>query len=169
MSALPITNGVNGAHTNGTNGVSKVSRPLTAGIYAPIPSFFDVETEDLGKHVRMLYAYRILLTNPGHRADVQTFASHIVRLARAGVRPVIAGSMGEAHHLSHHERITLIKAARSALDEAGFDEVVGLVERSAARGAVVVHVGDGYAREAERVEGALCQSVEWERTWPASV
>lgn len=28
--------------------------------------------------------------------------------------------MGEAHHLSHSERVTLIKAARSALDDAGF-------------------------------------------------
>ena len=39
------TNGVNGAHVNGT----KVSRPLTAGIFAPIPAFFDPETEDLGE------------------------------------------------------------------------------------------------------------------------
>ena len=52
-------------------------------------------------------------------SDVQTFATHLVRLAKAGVRPVIAGSMGEAHHLSHTERVTLIKAARKALDDAG--------------------------------------------------
>ena len=40
-------------------------------------------------------------------------------MAKAGVRPLLAGSMGEAHHLTHAERITLIKAARHALDEAG--------------------------------------------------
>ncbi|KAI0717217.1 dihydrodipicolinate synthetase [Cerioporus squamosus] len=89
------TNGVNGAHINGT----KVSRPLTPGIFAPIPAFFDPETEDL---------------------DVQTFAAHVVRVAKAGVRPVISGSMGEAPHLSHSERVTVIKAARQALDDAGF-------------------------------------------------
>lgn len=42
-----------------------------------------------------------------------------MRLANAGVRPLISGSMGEAIHLSHEERITLIKAARKALDTAG--------------------------------------------------
>jgi len=32
--------------------------------------------------------------------------------------------MGEAHHLSAEERSSLISAARQALDEAGFDDVV---------------------------------------------
>lgn len=31
--------------------------------------------------------------------------------------------MGEAHHLSHSERTTLIHAARLALDEAGFKDM----------------------------------------------
>ena len=31
--------------------------------------------------------------------------------------------MGEAHHLSHPERTTLIHSARRALDEAGFNDV----------------------------------------------
>ena len=50
MSASTHANGhvPNGVHVNGTNGVHK-SRPLTAGIYAPIPTFFLPETEDLGK------------------------------------------------------------------------------------------------------------------------
>ena len=39
------------------------------------------------------------------------------------MRPLLAGSMGEAHHLSHSERVTLIKAARQALDEAGLTTV----------------------------------------------
>ncbi|KAI0647038.1 dihydrodipicolinate synthetase [Trametes meyenii] len=81
---------------------SSIVRPLQAGIYAPIPTFFAPETEDL---------------------DLPTFASHIVRLAKAGVRPLLSGSMGEAHHLSHAERVTLIKTARKALDEAGFTTI----------------------------------------------
>lgn len=52
-----------------------------------------------------------------------TFKAHVVRLAAAGVGPLVSGSMGEAIHLSRSERITLIKAARSALDEAGFQQV----------------------------------------------
>lgn len=55
--------------------------------------------------------------------DVPTFKAHVVRLASAGVGPLISGSMGEAIHLSHAERVTLIKAARSALDDAGFEAV----------------------------------------------
>ena len=31
--------------------------------------------------------------------------------------------MGEAHHLSHQERVDLIKTARQVLDDAGFKEV----------------------------------------------
>ncbi|KAI0745123.1 dihydrodipicolinate synthetase [Earliella scabrosa] len=93
------TNGVNGVHVNGTNGVAKVARPLKAGIFAPIPTFFVAETEDL---------------------DIQSFTAHVVRVAQAGVAPVLSGSMGEAHHLSHGERTTLIKEARHALDQAGF-------------------------------------------------
>lgn len=42
------------------------------------------------------------------------------------------------------------------LCEAGFHEGVCVVQRGAAGGAVVVHVCDGYAGEAEVVEGALC-------------
>ncbi|PIL34090.1 hypothetical protein GSI_03801 [Ganoderma sinense ZZ0214-1] len=95
-------NGSNEPRVNGANGTSKVSRPLTAGIWAPIPTFFFSETEDI---------------------DVPTFTAHILRLAKAGVRPLLAGSMGEAHHLSHSERVILIKAARQALDEAGLVSV----------------------------------------------
>ncbi|KAI0780953.1 dihydrodipicolinate synthetase [Trametes elegans] len=81
---------------------SSIVRPLQPGIYAPIPTFFVRETEDL---------------------DLPPFASHIVRLAKAGVKPLLLGSMGEAHHLSHAERTTLIKAARQALDEARFTSI----------------------------------------------
>ncbi|KDQ60979.1 hypothetical protein JAAARDRAFT_151922 [Jaapia argillacea MUCL 33604] len=94
-------NGTNG--TNGTNGShAHVSRPLKAGIFAPIPSFFLPESEDL---------------------DIAAFEAHVLRLATAGVGPLIAGSMGEAHHLSHEERVTLIQAARRVLDNAGLTHV----------------------------------------------
>ncbi|EIN07289.1 dihydrodipicolinate synthetase [Punctularia strigosozonata HHB-11173 SS5] len=87
--------------SNGVNG-HKVSRPLRPGIFAPIPTFFLPDTEDL---------------------DIPSFETHVVRLAKAGVGPLLAGSMGEAHHLSHSERVTLIKAARSALDAADLPHV----------------------------------------------
>ncbi|EJD54313.1 aldolase [Auricularia subglabra TFB-10046 SS5] len=77
-------------------------RALKPGIYAPIPTFFHPGSEDL---------------------DVDTLAKHVVRTAQAGVGILIAGSMGEAHHLNNDERATLIKAARAALDGAGLPEV----------------------------------------------
>jgi 4-hydroxy-2-oxoglutarate aldolase len=36
---------------------------------------------------------------------------------------LLAGSNGEAIHLSHDERVTLIKAARRVLDSSGFEHV----------------------------------------------
>ncbi|EPQ58331.1 aldolase [Gloeophyllum trabeum ATCC 11539] len=86
---------------NGINGVHQPVRPLKPGIYAPIPTFFLPDSEDL---------------------DVPSFEQHVVRVAKAGVGPLLAGSMGEAHHLSHGERTTLIKAARKALDGAGLSD-----------------------------------------------
>jgi L-threo-3-deoxy-hexylosonate aldolase len=96
---------VNGVH-------SSVSRPLKAGVFAPIPTFFLPDSEDL---------------------DLSTFETHVVRIASAGVGPLIAGSMGEAIHLSHAERIALIRAARKALDAAGFPTVPLRVGTGAAR------------------------------------
>ncbi|KAJ3517173.1 hypothetical protein NLJ89_g667 [Agrocybe chaxingu] len=87
---------------NGYHVANGASRPLKAGIYAPIPSFFLPESEDL---------------------DIPSFEAHVVRVASAGVGPLIAGSMGEATHLSHPERVRLIHAARKALDDAGFSHV----------------------------------------------
>lgn len=43
----PSPNGTTGAHANGASH----SRPLKPGIYAPIPSFFLPESEDLGTFV----------------------------------------------------------------------------------------------------------------------
>ena len=44
-------------------------------------------------------------------------------LAKAGIKPLLAGTMGEGIHLSHSDRITLIKATREALDDAGFRDM----------------------------------------------
>ena len=56
--------------------------------------------------------------------DVKTFQDHVVKLAKIGMQPVVCGSMGEAFHLTHDERVVLFKAAREALDEAGLNETV---------------------------------------------
>lgn len=94
-----------------------VTRPLTAGIYAPVPSFFLPESEDLGE-LAPGNGTQTLITN-SHQ-DILAFEAHIVRLAKAGISPLVSGTMGEAIHLSHTERTTLIKTARKALDGAGY-------------------------------------------------
>jgi dihydrodipicolinate synthase/N-acetylneuraminate lyase len=57
-------------------------------------------------------------------SDLATFKTHVVKLAKAGMQPVVCGSMGEAHHLTDDERVTLFSTARSALDEAGLTDTV---------------------------------------------
>ncbi|KAI0785517.1 dihydrodipicolinate synthetase [Abortiporus biennis] len=100
--------------TAAANGVS-TSRVLKPGIFAPIPTFFLDGSEDL---------------------DLKSFATHVVRVAKAGVGPLIAGSMGEAIHLTHSERTTLIQTARHALDDAGLTDVP-----------LIVGTGTGSTRE----------------------
>lgn len=67
--------------------------------------------------------YCTLIHEKRRLIDVPTFTGHVVRLAQANVWPVICGSMGEAHHLTNEERVTLVKAARKALDEAGLTHI----------------------------------------------
>ncbi|KAI9806663.1 MAG: hypothetical protein M1825_006120 [Sarcosagium campestre] len=75
-------------------------RPLVPGIYVPTLAFFDSKTEDL---------------------DIDTTASHAVRLAQAGVAGLTTqGSNGEAVHLNHAERNVVTQTTRKALDLAGF-------------------------------------------------
>ncbi|KAI0797959.1 dihydrodipicolinate synthetase [Abortiporus biennis] len=81
---------------------NRTIRPLKPGIYAPIPTFFQPDTEDL---------------------DLAPLESHVVRLAKAGVLPLLIGSMGEGIHLTHAERTTIIKTTRKALDASGFTDV----------------------------------------------
>ena len=59
-----------------------------------------------------------------------------MRVAKAGVGPLLAGTNGEAIHLSHDERITLIKIARRVLDSSGFGQVP-----------LIVGTGGGSTRE----------------------
>lgn len=80
-----------------------MAKLLPQGIYTPLPTFFLPDSEDL---------------------DLDALRKHVVFVARAGTIPVLAGSAGEAPHLSAAERITLIKTARAALDEAGLQETV---------------------------------------------
>ncbi|KAG1878006.1 hypothetical protein DFJ58DRAFT_14591 [Suillus subalutaceus] len=100
---------------NGNGTHASTVRPLKPGIYAPIPSFFLPESEDL---------------------DIPSFENHVVRVATAGVGPLLAGSMGEAIHLSRGERVALIKTARKALDHAGLLNVP-----------IIAGIGAGSTRE----------------------
>ncbi|CAK7242841.1 MAG: hypothetical protein STHCBS139747_004344 [Sporothrix thermara] len=76
---------------------------LPRGIYTPLPTFFQPGSEDL---------------------DLDALRQHVVFVAKAGTIPVLAGSAGEAPHLSAAERITLIQTARAALDDAGLRDTV---------------------------------------------
>ena len=72
----------------------QTSRLLPKGIYTPLPTFFQAN-EDL---------------------DLDAFTKHVTFTAKAGTYPVVAGSAGEAPHLSRAERVQLIETARNALD-----------------------------------------------------
>ncbi|KAK2737632.1 hypothetical protein FQN55_000988 [Onygenales sp. PD_40] len=94
-------------HVPGNSSSSQPSynglRPLKAGVYVPTVAFFKDISEDL---------------------DLDTVASHAVRMAQAGVAGLTTqGSNGEAVHLSHHERNLVTKTTREALDNAGFPMV----------------------------------------------
>lgn len=73
---------------------------LPKGIYTPLPTFFH-EDESL---------------------DLTALEQHVIFTASAGTIPVLAGSMGEAVHLSPSERQQMIRTTRQALDSAGLKE-----------------------------------------------
>jgi 4-hydroxy-2-oxoglutarate aldolase len=82
-------------------------RALVPGIYVPTVAFFNPANDDV---------------------DVETVASHAVRLAKAGVAGITTqGSNGEAVHLSHKERNLITSTTRQALDEAGFEHIPVMV------------------------------------------
>jgi len=88
---------------NGHFTSSTTKRRIPPGIYAPILTFFNDDADE--------------------SLDISSLKTHVVNLARAGVRPLLSGSMGEGHHLSPSERIAIIQATRSALDAAGFESM----------------------------------------------
>ncbi|KAK5111115.1 hypothetical protein LTR62_005314 [Meristemomyces frigidus] len=59
--------------------------------------------------------------------DLEAFHSHVIFTASAGTVPVIAGSMGEAVHLSGAERITLVQIARRALKTIGLADTMPII------------------------------------------
>lgn len=95
------------------NGHTTVRRPLPCGIYAPVMTFFEDETEEL---------------------DIPVIKKHAVRLAKDGLAGVVTmGSNGEAVHCTREEKMTVTRATREALDEAGFKStpiIVGATEGS---------------------------------------
>lgn len=73
------------------------------GVYTPVTAFF----------------------SPDESLDIDALQSHVIRLAKGGVVGlVIQGSNGEAPHLTHEERATVISIARKTLDSNGFEKVV---------------------------------------------
>ncbi|KAN0140941.1 dihydrodipicolinate synthetase [Lactarius tabidus] len=96
-------------------GTNSTPRRLTPGIFAPVPTFFLPESEEL---------------------DLESLRAHVVYLARAGVRPLLAGTMGEGLHLAHGERASLVRAVREALDAQDFHHFP-----------IIVGTGGGSTRE----------------------
>ncbi|SGY44477.1 BQ5605_C001g00163 [Microbotryum silenes-dioicae] len=78
------------------------TKSFPRGVYAPLNTFFLPDSQDL---------------------DIPTFKKHAGNIASAGVGLVALGSMGEAVHLDHTERNTIVKAAREALDENNLSSV----------------------------------------------
>ena len=68
--------------------------------------------------------------------DLRSLRLHVTHLAHAGVRPLLAGTTGEGLHLAHGERASLVRAAREALDLAGFRDFP-----------IIVGTGGGSTRE----------------------
>ena len=105
MNGVSSQNGVNGHHSRST-------RVLKPGINVPMVAFFTDDEE----------------------VDTNATAKHAVRLAKAGMTSLTTqGSNGEAVHLSREERNLITSTARSALDEAGFNQlpiVVGCADQS---------------------------------------
>lgn len=79
-----------------------VSTVPTYGVYTPLVVFFH-EDESI---------------------DLESTKRHIRRMAQGGVSGlVLQGSNGEAPHLTHEERRTVVQTARLYLDELGFFQI----------------------------------------------
>lgn len=65
---------------------------------------------------------------PNEDLDLETTAHHALRMAQGGVVGlVLQGSNGEAPHLMHDERQSLIKHIRKTLDSNGYEKVCLIV------------------------------------------
>lgn len=72
------------------------------GIYTPLVTFF----------------------NEDESIDLESAKAHIKRMAQGGVAGlVLQGSNGEAPHLTHEERRTIVKETRTYLDSLGYQQV----------------------------------------------
>lgn len=72
------------------------------GVYTPLVTFF----------------------NDDESIDIQSTKAHIQRMAEGGVTGlVLQGSNGEAPHVTHDERRTIVQTARTHLNELGFPHV----------------------------------------------
>ncbi|KAJ7187890.1 putative dihydrodipicolinate synthase [Mycena filopes] len=80
---------------------STLARPFTEGVYCPLITPFKPVTEEI---------------------DFDALKTQVVRLANARMGIVVLGTNGEASHLSDKERSAVIRATRSALDDAGFTQ-----------------------------------------------
>lgn len=90
--------------------MQRSSPPLRGGVNVPIATVFDAQ-ENL---------------------DIDTTVRHCLRLARAGVSSItVHGSNGEAVHLTHEERVHLVRGVRGAMDQAGFSDIPIVVGCSA--------------------------------------
>ncbi|MCO5588245.1 hypothetical protein L7F22_042200 [Adiantum nelumboides] len=88
-----------------TNTQSLQSEPeMQRGIYVPVLTFFNKDAEE--------------------SLDLNTYYKHVQHMAKSGCAGIVAlGSTGERVSLSERERDQLIKTARKALDEAGFNKM----------------------------------------------
>ncbi|UNI24561.1 4-hydroxy-2-oxoglutarate aldolase [Purpureocillium takamizusanense] len=77
-----------------------MAKSLPSGLYAPLPAFF----------------------NDADELDIDSYVKHALYVTKPGVIPVVSATIGEAAHLDRQERIELIRALRSALDENNLHE-----------------------------------------------
>ncbi|ETW75717.1 hypothetical protein HETIRDRAFT_412119 [Heterobasidion irregulare TC 32-1] len=72
-----------------------------------------------------LYVAPVMFFDDNEEFDFPAIKLHLLRLAHGGVTGIfITGSYGEAQHLSHDERKTIIRFTRQTLDENGFKDIV---------------------------------------------
>ncbi|KAK9447818.1 aldolase [Limtongia smithiae] len=92
------------------------TRPLVPGVWCPVSTFYTA-TDDI---------------------DTATIGKHVVRLASAGITGIVTlGSYGEGPLLMREEKSAVNRAARRALDAAGFAHVPvisGVTEQSVKSG-----------------------------------